>query len=290
MKPLLVLLFFVSMCDAASQPITLQYNLRTGSSWNFRQVEEISALAQTNDGRSTRFERKTTRYLTLSIDEAGMSGVLYTFLQDTAVVEDKDFSTPGQQPDLENILTRKPVQVRISPSGKIESTTPLVPLRVDALLGTQGGDAMFAQRAAILPVLPTRELRVGDTWTETTSDTLYPSKELPNYGRGTGVRNLESATTYNIDGKETKNGIECLKIRWLGSVFMEEKILFSSLEEFSEDNTTIEGTMHIAIATGMPIEVEVRTEKESTRALFGDQSTVVPTSVSSITTLDFIPQ
>jgi hypothetical protein len=290
MKVLLPFLFILFSIIASAQPVQLRYNLKPGSIWTYKQTELTSALAQSNDGRSTKFDKKTTRYFTLEIEEAGISGVQYRFRQDTAVVEDRDAAVSGMQTDPENILTRKPVRVRISPSGKVESTTPTVPLRVEALLGLPGGDAMFAQRAAVLPYLPTRTLGIGDTWTESTSDTLYPSKELPQIGRGNGIRHVSNATTYTVEERSTKMGVECLKIRWRGTLFLEEKILFSSLEEYSEDQSSIDGTLYVAIDTGMPIELEVRSEKENTRALFGGQNTVIPSSISTITTLEFIPQ
>jgi hypothetical protein len=149
---------------------------------------------------------------------------------------------------------------------------------------------MFAQRAAVLPALPTRPLSIGDSWTESTSDTLYPSKELPQIGRGNGLRHISNATTYTVEERSTKMGVECLKIRWKGNLFMEEKILFPSLEEFSEDQSSVDGTLYVAIDTGMPVELEIRTEKENTRALFGGQNTVIPSSISTITTLEFLPQ
>lgn len=290
MKVLLPLLFVLSGFAAAAQTVQLSYNVKPGSIWKFKQTEQTSALAQTNDGRSTKFEKKTTRYFTIEIEEAGISGVQFLFRQDTAVVEERDALASGRQIDPENILTRKPVRVRISPSGKVESTIPTVPLRAEALLGLPGGDALFAQRAAILPVLPMRPLGIGDSWTESASDTLYPSKELPQLGRGNGVRHIANATTYSVAERSTKMGIECLKIQWRGQLFMEEKILFPSLEEFSEEQGSIDGTLYVSLDSGLPIEMEVRSEKENTRALFGGQNTVIPSSISTITTLEFIPQ
>ncbi len=290
MKAVFPILLLLLTATATAQPYSLQYKLQSGKTWRYKQIEQTSALAQTNDGRSTKLERKTTRYMTLNVEDAGIAGVQYQFLQDTAVVEDRETGIQRQQNDMENILTRKPIRVRMSPSGKVESTTPLIPLRVEATLGIPGGDALFAQRAAILPALPLRSLNIGDSWTDNSRDTLYPTKEYPQLGRGSGIRMISNATTYTVEEKAERHGIDCLKIRWRGNAFMEEKILFSSLEEYTEDNTAIEGTMLVAIDSGMPIELEVRSEKESTRAVFGGQNTVIPTSMSSITTLEFIPQ
>jgi hypothetical protein len=290
MKTLFFLLCLLFAQQLSAQPWTLQYKVPSGTSWKYKQTEKMNALAQTNDGRSTQMERKTTRYMTLEIESASNAGLQYIFRLDTAVVEDNEASSRLQQTDFENILTRKPVRVVLAPSGKVESTTPLEPLRVEARLGIAGGDAMFAQRAAILPALPSRELKPGDTWIETTSDTLYPSKEAAGVGRGSGLRILANATRYIVEGMESKRNIPCLLLRWESTVQLEEKIIYPSLEEYTEDNTVINGTMYVAIDSGMPIDVTIRSERENTRALFGNQNTVIPSSITTFTTLEFIPQ
>lgn len=285
----LLITFFVLLAGGLhAQPYLLRYQFEKNSQLRFKQVEETTALAQTSDGRGTQIERKTTRYFTLSIEEAGPEVVQYVFVQDTAIVGEssEDAAVQRQYLDFQNIITRKPIRVRQSPSGKILSTIALEPLNIEKLLGPGATDAMFTQQAAILPALPTDEIKPGMTWTETTRDTLYPSKELPRIGRGSGVRFLAHTTEYTVGGTEEKDHFLCLKISWKGNAGMEEKILYGNLEEFTEDKTQTSGDLFIAIENGLPVKLDIYTDQENTRALFGEQSNVIPSSIRTHTTLE----
>jgi hypothetical protein len=287
---LLSLVFLTASLHA--QSYELRYQLEEGREYRFKQVEQTTALAQSSDGRGTQIERNTKRYFTLSIEKSGTEGVQYIFVQDTAIVEEtgEDVSMQRQYLDFQNILTGKPIRVRQSPSGKVESTVALEPLNVETILGPGATDAMFTQNAALLPALPVKKLDPKMKWTETQRDTLYPSKEIPRIGRGSGVRFLEHSTDYTVGDVEQKDGFRCLQVSWKSSASLEEKIIYSSLEEFTEDNTETSGDLLMDIASGIPIKLDVTTTQENTRALFGAQSNVIPSSVRTHTTLELFSQ
>ncbi|MFA6234723.1 MAG: hypothetical protein WC824_11135 [Bacteroidota bacterium] len=127
-------------------------------------------------------------------------------------------------------------------------------------------------------------------WTETKHDTLFPSKDLPRVGRGSGVRFLAHTTGYTIGDAEQKEGYRCLKVSWKGHASLEEKIIYPSLEEFTEDNTETTGDLFIEIDSGIPVKLDVYTTQENTRALFGAQTNVIPSSIRSHTTLELFSQ
>lgn len=283
-----ILLFLPSLANA--QAWEIHYRLPVGREYKFKHVENMSALAQTNDGLGTQFEKNTTRYLTLLIEESDASILQYLFTQDTAVVRERGDRGDAASIDFENVLTGRPVRVRMTPNGRLESAIPVQPLRIQALSGISGSEAMFTQRAVVLPGIPDRTLSPGLRWNDIVVDTLHPSKELPRFGRGSGVRFINNRIEYTVEGPETVSGITCLRLKWSGVQFYEEKIMFSSLEEFSEDNTKIEGSMLIAIDSGLPVTIEVKTENESTRAVFGEQSSVIPSTITTVSTLELLPQ
>lgn len=275
----------------SAQSYNLQYRLKEGDEFRFRQVERTSALAQSNDGRSTEIDRRITRYFTLTLEQAGDGEMQYISIQDTAIViDDSQVPAGHDQPDLHNLITNKPIRVRQDLYGRVLSTTALVPLNAEQLLGSGATDAMFARQAAILPVLPTKQLTHGMEWTEAQRDTLFPNKELPNYGRGSGVRLLDSHVTYHVkDGGDVK-GYGCLLLEWQGSKLFEEKIIFENLEEFTEDETMTVAALHVATENGLPVKFEQEVEQELTRAIFGDQSSVMPASIRTQTTLELFFQ
>lgn len=286
-----VILMILSL-PAGAQQVRLQYDLPAGSDFTFKQVEKTSAMAQSNDGRSTKIDRQVTRFFTLTAEETTPTSVTYLLKQDTALVEENNEDPRIQQQNLlmQNLLTGKPVRVRQSRDGRVESTQPVSSLGAAKLLGPGASDAMFAQRAAILPVLPDRPIAAGMSWTDARADTLYPKKTLPEFGNGRGVRYMSGSTDYTVTGQDIVHGISCWLITWKSRTFMEEQILFDRLEEYTEDNTSSTGEMYIAKEGSIPVKVDVVSTRESTRALFGARTSVVPTSVTTHTILERISQ
>jgi hypothetical protein len=273
-----------------AQEYQLRYRLPADERCKYRQVEETTALAQTNDGRTTEINRKTTRYFSLQVKKSDAAGITYVNTQDTAIVEETtaDPRIQKQNTLVQNILTGKGVRIRQSLHGQVEETTPLVPFESQRILGPAANDAMFAQLAVILPALPDKPLSVGMRWTESQSDTLHPVKTIPQFGKGTGIRLVTNSTEYEVAGKQDVDGIPCLLIKWKGVSGLEEKIIYNTLEEFSEEQTRSSGEMLVVIATGLPKRIDAYSDKETTRALFGAQSSVVPSSINTHTVLDLI--
>lgn len=291
MKTIFLLFLLLTLSQPIlAQELQLRYLLPGDTRYKYKQVEETTALAQTNDGRTMDINRKTTRYFSLRVTQSDASGVMYVSTQDTAIVEETtaDPRIQMQNTLVQNILTGKGVRVRQSANGQVEETTPLVPLEAQRLLGPAANDAMFAQRAVILPVLPKRVLSVGMRWTESHSDTLRPTKNIPQFGNGSGIRLVSSSTEYEVAATQDVDGIPCLLIKWKGVSGLEEKIIYNSLEEFSEDQTRSSGEMLVVVETGLPKRIDAYSDKETTRAVFGEQSSVVPSSISTHTILDLI--
>jgi hypothetical protein len=289
-------IFFFSLLLAFSplhaQTTDLRYRLQEGKTYRFKQVEETTALAQTNDGRGAQIDRKSTRYFTITIEKAGIDEFQYLFVQDTAIVAEnsEDATVQRQNVDFQNVLTKKRVRVRQSPSGKVLGTTAVDPLNVQALFGPGVSDGLFTQRAAIFPTLPGTAIEPGEKWTDARRDTLYPSKEIPAVGRGSGVRLLSSSTEYTAGEIADREGYRCIKVSWEGNAAMEEKIVYGKLEEFTEDESQTTGDLFIAVESGLPVFMDVTTEQENTRALFGEQNNVIPSSVRTHITLELFSQ
>lgn len=277
---------------ALAQEYELRYAIPESDSYRFKQVEETTALAQSNDGRTVEIDRKTTRYFTLTVDNVTADAITYTVVQDTAIVEENNEDPRVQRQNLlsQNILTGNRVRVRQSLTGKILETRALDPPQARETLGPAVNDAMFVQRAAILPRLPERSLRDGLRWNEQRGDTLQPTKTLPGYGTGSGVRYIGSSTEYTVTGTETLQERDCLVLKWKSNGSMEEALMFETLEEFNEEFTEGSGTMKIALETGLPLWVELYSEQETTRAIFGKQTSIIPASISTHTTLEFFSQ
>lgn len=289
---ILILHLLLALSPLYAQSTELRYRLQEGKTYRFKQVEETTALAQTNDGRGAQIDRRSTRYFTITIEKAGIDEFQYLFVQDTAIVAEnsEDATVQRQNVDFQNVLTKKRVRVRQSPSGKVLGTSAVDPLNVQALFGPGANDGLFTQRAAIFPALPGSSIEPGMRWTDARRDTLYPSKEIPRVGRGSGVRFLSSTTEYTAGDIADREGYRCIKVSWEGNAAMEEKIVYGNLEEFTEDESQTSGELFIAVDNGLPVFMDVTTEQENTRALFGEQNNVIPSSVRTHITLELFSQ
>lgn len=294
MKLVLIITAVLSLgtVPALAQGYQLRYALPENDTYRFKQVEETTVLAQSNDGRTAEIDRSTTRYFTVTVENVTDDAIIYTVIQDTAIVEENNEDPRVRRQNLlsQNIITGRRIRVRQSLTGDIEETRALDPLRAQETIGPAANDAMFVQRAAIFPKLPKRELRSDMTWTEQRTDTLQPSKTLQGYGTGRGVRYLGSSTEYNVEGTETLQDRDCLVLKWNSNGSMEEAVMFETLEEFNEEFSEGSGTMKIALGTGLPLWVEVYSDQETTRAIFGNQTSIIPASISTHTTLEFFSQ
>lgn len=287
-----LMLLLCSGMSLQAQEYRLRYALPKDATYKFKQKERTTALAQSNDGRSTEIDRSTTRYFTMTVTGTTDDAVSYTVVQDTAIVEENNEDPRVQRQNLlmQNILTGKAVTVRQSTTGAIEETRARTPLGAQDILGPTVSDAMFTAKAALLPQLPGRPLRIGMTWTEEHRDTLRPSKTLPGIGSGSGIRYLDRRTEFTVVGTETLRGIECLALKWQTTGSMEEALLYDGLEEYAEEFRSGSGEMKISLDSGLPLWIEIYSDEESTHAMFGKQNSVVPASINTHTTLELFSQ
>ena len=287
-----LLVVLVPMALLPGQTMELRYQFKEGSEYRFKQVEQTTALAQTNDGRDANIDRRITRYFSILIERSAADELQYVFVQDTAIVDENSEEAAIQQQnlDFQNVVTKKRIRVRQSAGGKILSAIAVDPLDVRQRFGSGVSDALFTQRAAIFPALPDRALETGMSWTDSRRDTLFPSKELPGMGRGTGIRLTAGNTEYTIGKVDERQGLRCLEVRWIGHASMEEKIVYEKLEEFTEDESHTSGELSVAVDSGLPVFMDITTEQENTRAFFGDRNNVIPSSIRSHITLELFSQ
>ena len=100
---------------------------------------------------------------------------------------------------------------------------------------------------------------------------------------------IRDSTKYRVDSLVKLHGRECLKLTWTGTVTAESKALFSTSERFTEDETAVEGTLYVRISDGLPVRFSLRTRKQSTVAVFEQESEVLPSSSTTETTLIYLP-
>ena len=273
-----------------AQPYSLRYQFEPGTV-KFKRMETTTALAQSNDGRSTAINRITTRYYTVTFEGASDGNIHYVLVQDTAVVDDAPGLASSDPTAIayQNLLSGKRIRAVISSSGKPVDVKALDDLNIRTLLGPSASEASVLQEAFILPTLPERSLDIGMTWTEQQRDTLYPARQLQGFGRGEGIRMQSMQTSFLVESMGDVQGTPCLSLKWNSSMLLEDQTTYAKLEDFVETSTVMTGSLCFDTNNGRMLKSTVKTERESTRALFGESSSVVPSSTVTEMTLTYLP-
>jgi hypothetical protein len=282
--------FLLTVAGASGQPFDLRYSLKDGSTLKYKKLESTKSVAQTVRGNFADLDKNTEAFCILTAEKSEGGDLVYVFLQDTVYVEDHSQSAAGAAKpfDFLNAISKKPIRVRMSSKGDLRSATPLAPLDVTGS-PMPVSEKVLTRQAAILPALPLRGLKVGDTWTDAVKDTTRPKQRDPRFGEGKGARYTAITTSYSVDSLVPLGGHRCLKITWKSAVSIETKMLFAGNESFTEEASSSSGAMYFDPARGVLVDLSVRTEKESTTAVFSRESEVIPTTSTSEMRLLLLP-
>ncbi|MBL0175673.1 MAG: hypothetical protein IPP94_10480 [Ignavibacteria bacterium] len=283
-------LFLLAFAGASGQPFDLRYAMKDGAVLKYKKLESTKSVAQTVRGNFADMEKSTEAFCLLTAEKPEGGDLVYIFLQDTVYVEDHSQSAAGgaKSFDFLNAISKKPIRVRMSSKGDLRGAVPLAPIDISAS-PVPVSERTLTRQAAILPVLPLRGLKVGDTWTDAVKDTTRPKQRDPRFGEGNGARYTAIRTSYSVDSLVTLRAHRCLKITWKSTVSIETKMIFAGSESFTEEASSNSGSMYFDPARGVLVELSIRTEKESTTAVFSRESEVIPTTSTVEMRLQLLP-
>ncbi len=122
-----------------------------------------------------------------------------------------------------------------------------------------------------LHVMPSKPIRIGEKWTTTKPDT---------FDSGGGKMVTVATGESTLLGKETRNGVPCLKVTYTGKLAISGKGTMNGMEYFVEGNGTTSGTYLLEISSGMTVVEDSQYDVESTVAITGAQNMTIPGSQS----------
>ncbi len=283
----LLLFMCATSAVATAQPYQLRYGFEKGRTYTYKRIERTDALSQTHTGLSAKIDRTTEAFLRITIDDNAGGAVRFTFVQDTAFIDDRSpVSAAGDDvPDFDNLITKKPVRVTMDAMGVLRGVEPLAPIIGGRRLPPAVTDQSVARQAVVFPVLPSRPLEIGATWTEQSADTTHPTYSTPDLGAGSGLRLSRVKTVYTVDSLVTLGGYACVRVSWEASFVNESKMLFTAREYFTEEETAVSGVLWFAPREGVPVRLTLRSRKNTTTAAFAHEVAIVPSSITKDITL-----
>jgi hypothetical protein len=276
----------------APDKVTVRYKARPGDRLKYRNVVE-SVRAMERAEQAMEFVSKSDYTYTLTAEASGddLSFVL--------TIEEAASSTEGfrgaQERDMSGYQGKR-LRVKLDPSGEQKEIAAIDSLPVPERRGGQRerraggppGGRRFnpaAQFGVGFMILPDRSLSVGDTWTETSRDTVRPDAT----GRFFSQEQLEEKTvTWKILGKEKKMGLSCLHIELKATYVRESQGTMRDMTITSEEEGESEFEVWFAPAEGILVEMVFTDFSEGSRAMSGDRGGTMPMSSETQRTLKLL--
>lgn len=218
-------------CDQGQRKVTIRFKFKQGMKLDYRQTAKGSLQSYRADSlMSDRFNEYTVLlgwYVRRVLDDGTAE-----------IVESKDFkltatdkSSPGRA---DTVTEQREIIMYVKPNGKVED--------LEYSNGEQKSKVTYMKNYIEQgqPVFPARELREGDSWTQTTKVILPDGP-------------MDASTTYEITSFARERGYDCVIIAYDGNLII-------PLDKMSEehykmlsgvDNIHASGHIYFAYEEGM---------------------------------------
>lgn len=252
---------------SAQEQFTLQYRLSKGKVYRFADTSLVKSSQEMmgQEMKSTTTVLATTRLVPSQIMD---DGTIVLMVSPDAL----SFAVKSARMDTTIVMTDmigKRTRLTISKLGETIRKETLDTVKLTGLASQAGRQDLIK-----LHLMPSKPVRIGEKWTSTKPDTTDAM----------GGRVISQATgDFTLLAKESRMGIECLKISYAGKVTISGKGSMNGADFFVEGNGTTSGTYFVDIVSGMPVVEDSKYDVESTVALTGQQNMTIPSS-SSVTT------
>ena len=251
----------------------MTYRLAPSETWTYQTNTEQNMMMEMM-GRSI----ETTTEVFLGYHITGKGKPLDSNIQSDFVPDSMRFAVRSEMGDSDydlSTLIGKSFGFTFSPLGeKIEFSDPE---NIEIDLGQMGGkrtsESFFRD---LLPDLPEEPIKIGGSWTV--------KKEEP-VSQGGMDLTIQTESTHTVQGIETINGIECLKI-----VSKAQGVIDGSGQQMGADITyegdvESESVWYFAYKKGMFIQTESKNLTEGSIAITGPQDMTLPMSQETTTTV-----
>ncbi|NVO10795.1 MAG: hypothetical protein HXX16_12585 [Bacteroidales bacterium] len=260
LKQALVLSLMLICGLAFSQESTLlKYNFVKGKTYVItNQIE--SNMTQSMGGQQIKMKsdiNSATEFLVEDVDKDGNTTILNSLLGVTvhSLMMGKDTTM--------KLDLKEQKRVVISSTGKQISST---------LVGNASKFQMMGAESQIarIQILPGKEVIVGDKWHDTHADSSSITDNNPI------ATNSNVEMDYTFVGKETKDGVEYLKLTYSGTLTISGKGNMRGMDLFMEGNGKIEGFSYFDPKISLIVYSEGTTEMDMSIAMSGQQNMTMP--------------
>lgn len=256
----LSVLFLLITSLNAQDNYKLEYKFEKGKTYRYQDVTKTD-MTQEMMGKEMKIKSESNIVNRLIVDDVTKNGNAVLLISADSM---KVFSsTPmGDTTMILSELIGKRTKVVLSNLGKIENREIVDSVKIT------GRAAGAAQREAIqFAKLSDKAVKVGDTWTATTQDTVNQMG-----GKIAVTSNFE----YKLLGQEKKDDCNCLKITFTGKTTTEGKATMQGMEFFIDGSGKTSGTIYFDAKAGLVVYEETNSDSETNMALTGEQQMIIP--------------
>jgi hypothetical protein len=264
------------------QPYSLNFRYVKGESYRYSLESNSQTMTEMN-GQERQSANAASQQALLTVDDIAAGGNI-SFISQWEKMETKsNFNGRDTTIQMKNLIGKRS-RIEVSAEGKIlktsmiDSIVPEAPrdgARPGNNRGGGPGGMMFrggrgGNSAIRLFYPPSKPVASGDSWQLLRSDTTFDQ-----------ARNAMVTTTkinYKLGSKETKNGVECLKITYKGTKTIAGKTVRGGNESVQDSRSEMKGTIWFDAAKGIVNMEEFSEDSQSTMAITGDRAMMIPST------------
>lgn len=254
----------------SQESVMLKYNFVKGKTYVVSN-QIVSNMTQSMGGQEVKMSSEINSSSEINVEDVDNDGnatALNTFLSASV------HSTMMGRDTTMQLNLNEQKRVVLSNTGKQISSVIVGDAKKFQMMGTE------SQIGKIL-VLPSNEIKIGDKWHNTSVDSTQISENNP--------VNTNSTTEmdYTFAGKESKDGVEYLRLNYSGTITINGKGNTHGMDLFMEGTGKSEGFAYYNPQVSLIVYSEDTTEMDMSIALSGQQNMTMPMTQVMINIMKF---
>jgi hypothetical protein len=247
---IIIFALLISSSQIFSQDtFNLNYKFEKGKTYFYRSTlsmdMSLNAMGQEMNG-------KTESKSKLKMEIADVTPAAIEIISSLDSMYSKTTGFQGDQENNgENFVGKKTKMIYNTQGKKIKT------IEIDAITGANGMSASGG--TSLLMEIADRPVKIGEVWKMATIDT--------NTAGGTGKIISKSDSEYKAEGKENRNGIDCLKISFKASIKTEGNMNQMGMDMVMEGTGKSTGTIYFDLTKGVIYEVSSDANMDITMAI-----------------------
>jgi hypothetical protein len=277
-KFLAVVLLCTAVLAFGQNATTLRYSYELGKSYSYALSTQNTVTMEMNGQEMVTEMGQNAKLLIVpqSVTEQGNFTCWVSFPELSVKVKNFRMDSTVVMSEIIN----KRAEIVHTPLGKVLNSTMIDSVKfLDPMMAQMNIEPTILFRR-LLVNLPENAVAAGGTWTESKVDTVV---------QGGITISVTPDITFTVIGEEERAGLKCLKIDFKGAMAISGSGTQMGANIAVDGEGTQAGTLYFAPAQGILVTSESSMDQEMTIAVTGPANMTFPQTVSSKSTLTYLP-